>query len=172
MITKTITLIRHGESEGNVDKSIYRSKPDYALRLTQKGFEQAVNLGKEIRNLHDCEFIGMEPGIYCSPFWRARDTLQGLKLGLGKGFNPRYIYEDSRLREQEWGGGMGCDFDYNVEKERDSTGHLLPFSKRRKLRRCGESNFFISKYPVAGYERETFISYLHYLPRHDNESFP
>lgn len=30
-------LVRHGESEGNVNKSIYAEKPDYTLELTEAG---------------------------------------------------------------------------------------------------------------------------------------
>jgi broad specificity phosphatase PhoE len=40
-----IFIIRHGESEGNVDKNIYLKKPDYALNLTSTGIEQARGAG-------------------------------------------------------------------------------------------------------------------------------
>jgi len=32
-----IILIRHGQSEGNVNKSLYKEKPDFAMNLTLKG---------------------------------------------------------------------------------------------------------------------------------------
>lgn len=132
MFTRTITLCRHGESEGNADKSIYKVKPDYSLRLTNNGYNQAIRLGKEIRE--DFRYSTNKFAVYCSPFWRARDTLQGIKEGYQSCpakisyFNSNeipldYVYEDSRLREQEWGGRVGTSFNYDIEKERDETGH-------------------------------------------------
>lgn len=32
-----IILMRHAESEGNVDKGMYSSTPDHALRITERG---------------------------------------------------------------------------------------------------------------------------------------
>jgi broad specificity phosphatase PhoE len=45
---KRIVLVRHGESEGNVDKEKYFSIPDYKLNLTDQGRQQAVNAVEEI----------------------------------------------------------------------------------------------------------------------------
>lgn len=36
---KRIVLVRHGESQGNVDDAIYETVPDHALSLTPKGIE-------------------------------------------------------------------------------------------------------------------------------------
>ena len=41
MKPKRIILIRHGESEGNLDKGVYAQKPDYSLLLTELGHRQA-----------------------------------------------------------------------------------------------------------------------------------
>lgn len=38
---KRIILMRHAESEGNVDKEIYTSIPDHALKITDRGRKQA-----------------------------------------------------------------------------------------------------------------------------------
>ena len=51
MKPKRIILIRHGESEGNVDRAIYNVKPDYALELTEKGKQQARDVGKKLADL-------------------------------------------------------------------------------------------------------------------------
>ena len=40
-----IYLIRHGESEGNVDNSVYTHTPDWKINLTKKGEEQATEAG-------------------------------------------------------------------------------------------------------------------------------
>ena len=34
---KRIVLVRHGESQGNVDDTIYETVPDHALSLTPQG---------------------------------------------------------------------------------------------------------------------------------------
>jgi broad specificity phosphatase PhoE len=121
-MTKTITLIRHGESEGNVDKSVYQAKPDYALRLTENGKQQALKVGESLWNT-----LYLTPhsrvAFYLSPFWRTRDTLQAI-LHSSK-IEPSYIYEDARLREQEWGSGIMTDFDQNVERHRDKVGSFF-----------------------------------------------
>jgi broad specificity phosphatase PhoE len=51
MRPKRIILIRHGESEGNSDPSIYEKKPDYALELSERGLEQAKEAGKKLKDL-------------------------------------------------------------------------------------------------------------------------
>ena len=38
---RRIILIRHGESEGNVDSTVYSRTPDHAVELTSKGIKQA-----------------------------------------------------------------------------------------------------------------------------------
>ena len=46
-----IILVRHGESIGNVDRSVYAKIPDYKLPLTEKGKDQATNCGLVLQNL-------------------------------------------------------------------------------------------------------------------------
>jgi broad specificity phosphatase PhoE len=43
-----ILLVRHGESEGNADHTLYREKPDNLVRLTATGLEQARTAGVRI----------------------------------------------------------------------------------------------------------------------------
>lgn len=113
-----IILLRHGQSEGNVNKDIYVTKPDYALELTPEGKKQAELAGKEISNL-----LGNYPiQFYVSPYWRTRQTYAQVK----KYFSSTKTYEDPRLREQEWTGGLrDRTEDYKeVENFRDSYGHF------------------------------------------------
>lgn len=115
-----IILVRHGESQGNVNKDIYKDIPDYALNLTERGVEQAICAGTELAKVID----GSPVQFYVSPFWRTRQTY----LNIAKQFpNPeqnRY-YEDLRLREQEWGQDMVTREGYSHEREndRDNYGH-------------------------------------------------
>lgn len=128
---REIYLIRHGQSQGNADKTIYKTTPDYALRLTEKGRGQAINRGVNIGK--DILYPGEPVYFYCSPFYRTRDTLNGIIEGIVSNLDghtksnvyyhyKRSVYEDSRLREQEWGQLPGKGFDENAEVERDHFG--------------------------------------------------
>ena len=108
-----ILLIRHGESEGNIDKNQYQFVPDYALILTPKGIEQAQQAGREIK-----EIIGSESlYVYLSPYFRTRQTFQHLKTGLED--NIAKIIEDPRIRELDWGHLRHPDDNEEIIKQRD-----------------------------------------------------
>lgn len=116
MKPKRIILIRHGQSEGNVDQRVYATTPDYKLPLTKKGFEQAESCGKNLKEItkeESCFF-------YVSPLWRTRDTYNEII----KSYNENLIEkrEDPRIREQEWGhlkDEVECK---RIDKERDEFG--------------------------------------------------
>jgi broad specificity phosphatase PhoE len=115
---KRIILVRHGESEGNVDRSKHETIPDHEIALTNYGVQQAISAGNDIKEF----YVGNESiRFYCSPYRRTRETLAGLQKGLG---HEWIVREDVRLREQEWG---------NLRKEvetlrmcdvRDAFGHF------------------------------------------------
>ena len=44
----TLYLVRHGQSEANVDKNVYRTKPDHAIALTPLGLNQANEAGTAV----------------------------------------------------------------------------------------------------------------------------
>ncbi len=115
-----IFLVRHGQSEGNVSKDVYAETPDYALQLTEKGWEQAKTLGTELYS----ELGGQTPiQFYVSPFWRARQTF----IGIVNQFNPAQVqfYEDPRLREQEWGHlRTEMWLQGKIDEYRDNYGHF------------------------------------------------
>ena len=116
-----IILLRHGESNGNVNKQVYANIPDYAVDLTPDGRKQARAAGQQIRAL-------LEPGTsiqyYVSPYWRTRRTYEEARAQLSR--FPSQVYEDPRLREQEWSGDFRAKLeDYEeVENRRDSYGHF------------------------------------------------
>jgi broad specificity phosphatase PhoE len=97
MKPKRIILVRHGESEGNADSSLYETTPDYALKLTQQGVLQAREAGKEIKSLIGDEGLH----VYLSPFFRARETFKYIQESIGG--NVTKAIEDPRIREQDWG---------------------------------------------------------------------
>ncbi len=113
MKPKRIILVRHGESEGNVDYKRYEEIPDYSLKLTSKGVEQAQKAGQEIKKIIGDETLS----VYVSPFFRTRQTFAEIKKSV-QGNIAREI-EDPRIREQEWGHLRPIDENQDIKKERD-----------------------------------------------------
>ena len=108
-----IILIRHGESEGNLDKDKYRTIPDYALNLTALGLEQALKAGHKIK-----EIIGKESlYVYLSPYVRARQTFQQMKPEIEQSIVR--IIEDPRIREMDWGHFRHPNENEEISKRRD-----------------------------------------------------
>jgi broad specificity phosphatase PhoE len=114
-----IFLIRHGQSQANIDHSkpflfqynlfyifIYFSTalitrmPDNEIELTELGHQQATAAGEKLHSL-----IGNETMyVYMSPYLRSRQTWEGIK----KAFSPSQTLterQDPRLREIELGTG-------------------------------------------------------------------
>ncbi|CAM9989815.1 unnamed protein product, partial [Discosporangium mesarthrocarpum] len=92
-----IILIRHAESEGNVDKGVYQSTPDHALKITAAGRLQAREAGKRLRDL-----VGDESVYFIiSPYTRSRMTFEIIREVL----KPTVwaLKEDPRLRELDFG---------------------------------------------------------------------
>jgi broad specificity phosphatase PhoE len=124
MKPKNIFLVRHDESEGNVDKTVYLRKPDYALNLTVIGIEQARGAGGVLKNIIGNNTIG----VYYSPFFRTIQTLNNISKTLNDdGINRiAFAREEPRIREQEWHGKIPIDYALNyseaLEIERDNHG--------------------------------------------------
>ena len=116
MKPKRIILIRHGESEANVDRYLFGRVPDYTIELTDKGREQAVEAGLQLKRLVGDESLY----FYVSPFWRARSTFECIASSFPR---TQFAYsEEPRLREQEWGYLRSKeDFD-NICRERHEYG--------------------------------------------------
>jgi broad specificity phosphatase PhoE len=114
---RRIVLVRHGESQGNLDDTVYEREPDHALALTDRGRAQAEALGKELRELFGRERVS----VYVSPYRRTHQTLQLL------GLDPELVRvrEEPRLREQDWGNWQDRE-DVRRQKEyRDAYGHFF-----------------------------------------------
>jgi broad specificity phosphatase PhoE len=111
-----IVMIRHGESEANVDKTIYERVPDHGVPLTARGHEQSAELGKQLREVFENEPVR----VYVSPYLRTLQTLDS--LGLDDLIEmPR---EEPRLREQDWANLQDTADIEAQEKLRDSFGHF------------------------------------------------
>jgi phosphohistidine phosphatase SixA len=104
-LPKRIILVRHGESQGNLDMSAYTTTPDYRIPLTPLGAEQARSAGSRIRDV-----VSSTPDaasdwkvyFYVSPYARTRATLREVGCAF-----PRDrvigVREECRVREQDFG---------------------------------------------------------------------
>lgn len=91
-----IILIRHGESEANVDHSLYMTVPDHKINLTKKGYKQAKQVGKLISKILKKKRVN----AYISPYKRTLQTWKGISSKLK---NKKIREEfDPRLREQQF----------------------------------------------------------------------
>ncbi len=92
-----IILIRHGESQGNVDVSAYDKIGDPKVELTEKGQQDAVRAGHELRQI-----VGQRPlFVYTSPYKRTLMTRDGVLSS----FSSNQIVSNSvevQLREREF----------------------------------------------------------------------
>lgn len=113
---KRLVLVRHGESQGNVDDAIYERVPDHALTLTTRGVEQAAETGRRLR-----AYLAGEPiTMYASPYVRVRQTIEALDLGVAMG-NVRI---EPRLREQDWANFQDPTDIAAQKKLRNDYGHF------------------------------------------------
>lgn len=113
---RKIILLRHGESEGNIDPSMLGYKPDYKLSLTDKGVQQAVEAGKQLRThvTPDDRIV-----FYVSPYTRTRETYDNLiKSFEDVPADRKFRFEEPRLRE------VGS-FWYDCEKSRGSASNFV-----------------------------------------------
>ncbi|EMS65543.1 hypothetical protein TRIUR3_28745 [Triticum urartu] len=79
-LPKRIILVRHGESQGNLDMSAYSTTPDYRIPLTPRGVEQARAAGRGILDVvssggPDANWKlgegGLSPEMITDQQWRA-----------------------------------------------------------------------------------------------------
>ncbi|XP_022744728.1 phosphoglycerate mutase-like protein AT74H [Durio zibethinus] len=103
-LPKRIILVRHGESEGNLDTSAYSTIPDHQISLTELGHAQARLAGSHLRDLISCHGSSSDWRVYfyVSPYERTRSTLREI----GKSFSKKRVIgvrEECRIREQDFG---------------------------------------------------------------------
>mmetsp|Transcript_12412 Transcript_12412/g.14467 ORF Transcript_12412/g.14467 Transcript_12412/m.14467 type:complete len:268 (+) Transcript_12412:96-899(+) len=113
---RRIILLRHGESVGNVDATIYGKMPDNQQDLTSWGKEQAVRAGRRLRTIVGTEDVR----FFISPYKRSHQTFQRMADCLR---DEQYSYiEDPRLREQDWGNFQDLKRMAEQQKERRRFG--------------------------------------------------
>jgi broad specificity phosphatase PhoE len=111
-----IVLVRHGESQGNEDDTVYETVPDHALALTDRGRAQAAAAGVVVRQL----VAGERFDVYASPYRRARETVEAMGLGVALD-DVRF---EPRLREQDWANFQDPASIAQEKRLRDAYGHF------------------------------------------------
>lgn len=113
-------IIRHAESAGNVDTSVYLHTPDHKVPLTDKGISQAQEAKKKLEELLSKKSYA---SIYTwvSPYTRTKQTYEHMY--------PHHIKTqvryDPRIREQEWGSINNTHDRDKFVAERKKVGHFF-----------------------------------------------
>ncbi|XP_073026616.1 phosphoglycerate mutase-like protein AT74 [Primulina eburnea] len=126
ILPKRIILLRHGESEGNIDGSAYATTPDYKLPLTPLGVDQAKRAGSDIRHVVSDRGLSSNWKVYfyLSPYHRSRSTLREI----GRAFPKRRIIgvrEECRIREQDFGNFQVAQRMKVIEETRERFGRFF-----------------------------------------------
>lgn len=119
-----IVLVRHGESEGNVDEEEYTRTPDSQVRLTQRGHDQAESTGLALRNMMDEDDNKYKLFFYISPYRRSKETA----IGIAKAFEGERILgvrEEPQLREQDFGNFQDFEKKQAEKRERHRFGRFF-----------------------------------------------
>src|SRR5689334_8459443 len=100
-----ILLVRHGESQGNVDPSIHCTTADHVVPLSDRGHEQAREAGRRIDAYYRQKFG--EPSqapqvrLWLSPYRRTRETARAVEATAGAWIGDSC--EHALLCEQQFG---------------------------------------------------------------------
>lgn len=128
-----IILIRHAQSEGNLNRDVHQIIPDHRVQLTPEGRKQALDAGRRLRAM-------LKPDdtirLYTSPYRRTRETTEGLLASLTEsseetGPSPFsresiIVREEPRLREQDFGNFQPCSAEMErMWQERADYGHFF-----------------------------------------------
>lgn len=116
---RTVYLVRHGQSEANIDPKLYYKMKDHEIPITPLGIEQAKKVGKELDEIIANRF---SVALISSPYLRAKKTEEHIYNAIH--FNKekqseRYILrqESPLLAERIWGEKLHTLFLKNETKQ-------------------------------------------------------
>lgn len=121
---RRIFLVRHGESEGNVDKNVYKTVGDHEVKLTERGHRQAKEAAAFLANTLDYD----STRLWVSPYTRARETASHIMVHASQHLVDDGWKENIRLCEQQFGllngipDGSVEDYYPDVHKEYGRSG--------------------------------------------------
>lgn len=111
-LPRRIILVRHGESEGNADQTLYRTKADNLIELTEAGSQQALAAGERIKKVIGDDKVH----FFVSPFVRTLQTARNIRRAFQDQIVHTYI--TPQIREQEFGNLQGDQFSsYRLEQQ-------------------------------------------------------
>ncbi|GLC44437.1 hypothetical protein PLESTB_000469800 [Pleodorina starrii] len=100
-----IVLVRHAESEGNVDNKAYTYIPDSQVPLTSRGHMQAREAGRRIKDMMEADperAPDYKLFFYISPYKRSLQTYEGISSQFPS-HHLLGVQEEVQLREQDFG---------------------------------------------------------------------
>lgn len=119
-LPERVVLLRHGESEGNVNHVLYTNKGDSLLELTPRGLTQAKEAGQRVRDI-----VGTKPIFVClSPFERTQQTLLGMYSGGFPEEQVGAVHVEVQIREQEFGNFQEIGLNAKVRAEEKRVGRF------------------------------------------------
>lgn len=111
---KRIFLVRHGQSEGNLNPSLYFEKFDCDIGLTEQGRLDSIRAATTIMDISDAihsqrttpESEPVRFEVFHSSYLRAKETANHMvgQMMAFDGYSVEEIHETPLLREREWGG--------------------------------------------------------------------
>ncbi|KAL8155379.1 phosphoglycerate mutase-like protein AT74 [Apium graveolens] len=126
LFPKRIILVRHGESQGNLDGTAYATTPDYKIKLTQHGLDQCKLAGEKIHDLlsDNGKKNNWKVFFYVSPYERTRSTLREI----GRSFKRKEmigVREEVRIREQDFGNFQVAERMKVIKETRERFGRFF-----------------------------------------------
>lgn len=123
---RLIIIVRHAQSVGNANRTIHQTVPDHRVPLTEVGHQQALEAGDKLAAL----LLPTDTlQIITSPYTRTRETTQGIlssSLQKHPNANSIKVYEEPRLREQDFGNFQPCQAEMTrMWHERAAYGHFF-----------------------------------------------
>ena len=111
--TSKLFLIRHAESEGNVDKSVYYEKHDSEIVITKNGHEQAKECAASLLSLTNANTID----LHVSSYIRATQTSYYIAEEFIMDGKTVKFHENPLLRERDWGSLRDIVDNRHLKKE-------------------------------------------------------
>lgn len=99
-----IILVRHAQSQGNIDNKAYASVADSKIPITDLGQQQAAAAGVEVREELDRHYGGPDYKVffYTSPYKRSFQTYKAMTAAFSEDQVGGW-QEEVQLREQDFG---------------------------------------------------------------------
>lgn len=120
-----IILVRHAQSEGNVDCDAYTYIPDPQVPLTALGCRQAQEAGQAIRrHMEAAKGTNYKLFFYSSPYKRSIQTCMGIRDAFASS-QVAGVQEEVQLREQDFGNFQDTEGKQREKAERLRYGRFF-----------------------------------------------